>query len=82
MTVSLPVQFLRTRVTSKLIPSLKQSKAQVLWIGCSDNGFAETKPLDLLPEEIIVHRNPGGLLSNDDLGTSSSLEYALRVLEV
>ncbi|PVH92979.1 carbonic anhydrase, partial [Periconia macrospinosa] len=55
---------------------------QILWIGCSDSGFAETKTLDLLPEEIIVHTNPGSVLSNDDLGTSSTLEYALRILEV
>ncbi|KAF2676703.1 carbonic anhydrase [Lentithecium fluviatile CBS 122367] len=83
MTMSLkPTQYLRSRVASNLIPSRNLPKAQVLWIGCSDGGFAETKTLDLLPEEIIVHSNPGNVLSNDDLGIASTLEYALNVLQV
>jgi carbonic anhydrase len=83
MTVPLrSVQFVRSRVPPNLIPSLKVPKARILWIGCSDSGDAETQTLDLLPEEMVVHRNLGGILSNDDLGTQSSLEYALRLLEV
>lgn len=74
--------FLKSRVVPNLIPSLKLPKAQILWIGCSDSGFVETKTLDLLPEEIIVHRNPGNVFSNDDLSTSSTLEYSLRILKV
>ena len=76
------IQYVRSRVSPNLIPSLQAPKGQILWIGCSDSGFAETKTLDVLPEEIIVHRNPGCLVSNDDLSTASTLEYALRILEV
>jgi len=69
-------------VDSHLIPSLRKPKAQILWIGCSDSGWAETRTLDLLPEEIIVHRSPGDLVSNNDLSTLSTLEYALGILQV
>jgi len=69
-------------VDSHLIPSLKKPKAQLLWLGCSDSGWAETRTLDLLPEEIIVHRSPGDLVSNNDLSTLSTLEYALGILKV
>ncbi|KAF2810855.1 carbonic anhydrase [Mytilinidion resinicola] len=69
-------------VDSHLIPSLRKPIAQILWIGCSDSGWAETRTLDLLPEEIIVHRSPGDLVSNNDLSTLSTLEYALGILKV
>jgi carbonic anhydrase len=69
-------------VDSHLIPSLKKPKAQILWIGCSDSGWAETRTLDLLPEEIIVHRSPGDLVSNNDLSTLSALDYALGIEKV
>jgi len=77
------VQFLRSPVTRGVIPSLgAAAKPQILWIGCSSSGIAETETLGVLPEEIIEHRNMGNLLSNDDLSTQSSVEYALRVLKV
>jgi len=69
-------------VDSHLIPSLKKPKAQILWIGCSDSGWAETRTLDLLPEEMIVHRSPGDLVSNNDLSTLSVLDYALGIEKV
>ncbi|ORY16132.1 carbonic anhydrase [Clohesyomyces aquaticus] len=75
-------QLLRLRVAPNLIPSLGTPEAQVLWMGCSDSGFAETQTLDLLPEEIIEHRNPANVFSNGDMGASSTLEYALRILQV
>lgn len=76
------IQYRRSKVPPNLIPSLQAPEAQILWIGCSDSGFAETRTLDVLPEEIIVHRNLGCVLSNDDLSTASTLEYALRILNV
>jgi carbonic anhydrase len=76
------VQFLRSPVTRGVIPSLGTAKPQILWIGCSSSGIAETETLGVLPEEIIEHRNIGNLLSNDDLSTQSSVEYALRILKV
>jgi len=69
-------------VESNLIPSTKKPDAQILWIGCSDSGWAETRTLDLLPEEIIVHRSPGDLVSNNDLSTMSAIDYALGILKV
>jgi hypothetical protein len=76
------VQFLRSPVTRGVIPSLGLAKPQILWIGCSSSGIAETETLGVLPEEILEHRNIANLLSNDDLSTQSSVEYALRVLKV
>jgi carbonic anhydrase len=76
------IQFLRNPVRRGLIPSLGAARPQILWIGCSSSGFAETRTLEVLPEEIIVHRNIGNILTNHDLSTESSIEYALRVLKV
>jgi carbonic anhydrase len=76
------VQLLRSPVTRGLIPSLGLAKPQILWIGCSSSGTAETETLGVLPEEIIEHRNIGNLLSNDDPSAQSSVEYALRILKV
>jgi len=74
--------FHKEAVDSHLIPSLNKPEAQILWIGCSDSGWAETQTLDLLPEEIIVHRSLGDIVSNHDLSTQSALDYALQVLKV
>lgn len=38
--------------------------------------------MEVLPEEIIVHRDIGNLVSNDDLSTLSSIEYALKISKV
>jgi len=80
--MSSTVQFLRSPVSRGLIPSLGSAKPQILWIGCSSSGIAETETLGVSPEEIVEHRNIGNLLSNEDLSTQSSVEYALRVLKV
>lgn len=76
------LNFIRSPVRQGLIPSLNRAKPQVLWIGCCSSGVKEPLSLGLPPEEIMVHRNIGNLLSNHDLSTQSSLEYALKVLQV
>jgi len=75
-------QFLRSPVARGLIPSLGSAKPQILWIGCSSSGLSEMETLGVQPEEIVVHRNIGNLVSNHDLSTESSVEYALRILKV
>jgi carbonic anhydrase len=34
------------------------------------------------PEEFLVHRNPGCVVSNEDASTLSTVEWALRVSKV
>jgi carbonic anhydrase len=75
-------QFLRSPVARGLIPSLGSAKPQILWIGCSSSGLTEMETLGVQPEEIVVHRNIGNLVTNHDLSTESSVEYALRILKV
>jgi carbonic anhydrase len=76
------LQFLRSPVRRGSIPALGQTKPQILWIGCSSSGVQEPQVLGIPPEEIIVHRNIGNLLSNNDLSTQSSVEYAVKILKV
>jgi len=78
------IDFLRTPVIRGRIPSVKGrvSKPQVLWIGCSSSNLQDMQVLGLQPEEILVHRNVGNLVSNNDLSIASEVEYALKVHEV
>ena len=64
------------------IPSLGESKQQVLWIGCSDSSFEDTTTLDLLPDETIVLRNIGNMFLDDGLTCLSTVQYAVDVLQV
>ncbi|KAF1817216.1 carbonic anhydrase [Eremomyces bilateralis CBS 781.70] len=75
-------KLLRLPVRRGLIPSLGVAKPNVLWFGCSSSGFQEARELELMPGEIIEHRNLGNLLSNQDLSTSSTVEYALTAEQV
>jgi carbonic anhydrase len=76
------VQFLRSPVGRGLIPSSGTAKPHVLWIGCSSSSLTEMQTLGIESEEILVHRNIGNMLSNNDLSTLSSVEYALQILKV
>jgi carbonic anhydrase len=76
------IQFLRTPVRRGLIPSSGLAKPQVLWIGCSSSALTEMQTLGIESDEVLVHRNIGNLLSNNDLSTLSSVEYALQILKV
>ncbi|EED16974.1 carbonate dehydratase, putative [Talaromyces stipitatus ATCC 10500] len=66
-----------------LIPSLGQSKQQILWLGCSDSGYEETTTLNnLLQDEMIVVRNWGNMALSTDLAWASAVQHAVDVLEV
>jgi carbonic anhydrase len=81
-TSSPPTPYRIDRVPRTFIAPLPVPNEQILWIGCSDNGWAETQTLDMLPEEFIVHRNAGCVVSNEDLSTASTVEWAVRVSKV
>ncbi|OBT90925.1 hypothetical protein VE02_00248 [Pseudogymnoascus sp. 03VT05] len=69
-------------VPKDLIPSTGESKAQILWVGCSDSWITETAALDVLPQETFVHRNLGSVMSNGDLSSASAIAYCVDLLEV
>ncbi|KAJ5580262.1 carbonic anhydrase [Penicillium hispanicum] len=69
-------------VAPDLIPSLHQPVQQVLWIGCADSGFHETTILDLLRDEMMVHRNLGNMIVDGDLSCETAVKYAVSVLQV
>lgn len=64
------------------IPSLQKPTQQILWIGCSDSDFQETTILDLLPEEMIVHRNLGNMLIDGDMSCETIVKHAVADLRV
>lgn len=89
--------FVATPLHADFIPSLQQPIQQILWIGCSDSCFQETTVLNLLPDEMLVHRNMGNMLidgdlscettvnnsvPNVDLNVMSVINYAVRHLHV
>lgn len=69
-------------LNSDFIPSLQHPTQQILWIGCSDSGFQETTILDLLPDEMMVHRNIGNMIIEGDLSCETAIKYAVSVLGV
>jgi carbonic anhydrase len=69
-------------VPRNFIPSSGKPNPQILWVGCSDSFIIETETLDVLPEEIFVHRNLGNILHNRDLSSESALDWCLDLLEV
>lgn len=75
-------QYLTLPVPRDFIPSSGTAKPQILWVGCSDSFIIETEALDVLPEEIFVHRNLGNILHNKDLSSESALDWCLSLLKV
>lgn len=70
-------------LTPDFIPSLQQPRQQVLWVGCSDSSdFTETSLLNLLPDEMLVHRNIGNMVINGDLSCETTVKYAVAALQV
>lgn len=70
-------------IPRNLIPSLGQSKQQILWLGCSDSGYEETTTLpNLLQDEMIVVRNWGNMALSTDLAWASAVQHAVEMLEV
>lgn len=69
-------------VPRNFIPSTQTPKPQILWVGCSDSLICETETLDVLSEELFVHRNLGNILSNGDLSSESAIEWGVGLLKV
>ncbi|ODV90153.1 hypothetical protein CANCADRAFT_15810, partial [Tortispora caseinolytica NRRL Y-17796] len=66
----------------ELFPTNAKGQApKILWIGCGDSRAGE-QCLDLLPGEVFVHRNVGGLLHPDDPAAMSVLQFAVEVVGV
>ena len=54
----------------------------ILWIGSSDNLISIREVTNTEPGEIIVHRNIGAQVRNDDMSLMATLEHAIEVSEV
>jgi carbonic anhydrase len=52
------------------------------WIGCSDSRVPADEITNTEPGEIFVHRNVANLVVNTDLNMLSTLQYAVKVLNV
>ncbi|TVY85896.1 Carbonic anhydrase [Lachnellula willkommii] len=63
------------------IASKEVAKPHILWVGCSDSLTLETFTLDVLQDEIFVHRNLGNILSNGDLSSESAVAWAVELLQ-
>lgn len=71
-----------TPLHADFIPSLQRPTRQILWIGCSDSCFQETTILDLLPDEMMVHRNMGNMIIEGDLSCETTVKHAVSELNV
>jgi carbonic anhydrase len=67
---------------AKYIPSLHQATHQVLWIGCSDSNPRESNVFDFLPDQLLVLRNIGNMIVNDDLSSETAIKHAVVDLQV
>lgn len=74
--------FEATPLCPNFIPSLDKPIQQVLWIGCSDSCFQETRILDILPDEMLVHRNLGNMLICGDMSSETTIKHAVTTLQV
>lgn len=52
------------------------------YIGCADSRVPANEILGLGPGEVFVHRNVGNLVIGSDLNVLSSVEFAVKFLEV
>lgn len=69
-------------VDADFIPSLQPPGKQILWIGCSDSSFRETTVLNLLPDEMLEHRNLGNMIIDGDLSCETTVKHAVVDLQV
>ncbi|KAH8700480.1 carbonic anhydrase [Talaromyces proteolyticus] len=69
-------------IEADFIPSLQRPEKQILWIGCSDSSFKETTILDLLPDEMLEHRNIGNMIVDGDLSCETTVKHAVVDLKV
>jgi carbonic anhydrase len=75
-------QYAVVPVPRNFIKSTGKNEAHILWVGCSDSLIVETETLDVLAQELIVHRNFGDIVSNGDLSSVSAVQWAVDLLKV
>lgn len=74
--------FEATPLHADFIPSLQKPTQQILWIRCSDSCYQETTVLNLLPDEMLVHRNMGNMLIDGDMSSELTVKHAVAALQV
>jgi len=57
-------------------------RPKYLWIGCSDSRVPANQIVGLLPGELFVHRNVGGLILHTDWNCLSVVQFAVEYLKV
>lgn len=55
---------------------------EILYIGCSDSRVTAEDMTGVAPGQMFVHRNVANLVPNNDLSSSSVIEYAIAHLNV
>jgi len=58
----------------------RQQTPPYLWIACSDSTGPENEIADLLPGELLVHRNVANVVARTDLNCASVIQRAVEVL--
>lgn len=54
----------------------------ILYIGCSDSRVSAEELMGVGPGDVFVHRNIANMVPNTDLGTMSTIHYAVDYLKV
>ena len=61
---------------------LTQQSPQYLWIGCADSRVPANELVDLLPGELLVHRNVANVVAHSDLNCLSVIQFATEQIKV